>query len=156
MRGRSAIIRSTSRSANACTKACARRVCRRNEASLKAACGAGAMLVACPLAGLSALEAHYADVDAYGQMRITSWRGPGELQRRLPGTDQDRGAAQPPRGHLGQQARHSAQDRRELQRGHLRLVELWGAEQVSAKVTLGHFHHIRACFIEAAATFASL
>ena len=31
------------------------------------------MLVACRLAGLSALGAHYADVDAYGQMRITSW-----------------------------------------------------------------------------------
>jgi hypothetical protein len=53
-------------------------------------------------------------------------------------------------------ARHNAQDRRELQRGHLRLVELCCAEQVSAKVTLGHFDHIRACFIEAAATFASL
>ena len=31
------------------------------------------MLVACRLAGLSGLEAHYADVDGYGQMRITSW-----------------------------------------------------------------------------------
>ena len=29
------------------------------------------MLVACRLAGLSALGAHCADVDAYGQMRIT-------------------------------------------------------------------------------------
>ena len=47
--------------------------CRRNEASLKARAGAGAMLVACRLAGLSGLEAHYADVDGYGQMRITSW-----------------------------------------------------------------------------------
>ena len=31
------------------------------------------MLVACRLAGLSGLEAHYADVDGYGQMRITPW-----------------------------------------------------------------------------------
>ena len=43
--------------ARASSKACAKLGCRRNEASLKAACGSGAMLVACRLAGLSALGA---------------------------------------------------------------------------------------------------
>ena len=38
------------------------------------------MLVACRLAGLSALERHYAGVDAHAQMlgRLTAMRGPGE------------------------------------------------------------------------------
>ena len=38
------------------------------------------MLVACRLAGLSALEGHYADVDAHAQMldRLMAMRGPGE------------------------------------------------------------------------------
>jgi len=34
--------------------------------------GAGAMLVACRLAGLSALETYYADVDAHAQLLTTS------------------------------------------------------------------------------------
>jgi hypothetical protein len=34
--------------------------------------GPGAMLAACRLVGLSALEAHYAGVDAYAQMLTTS------------------------------------------------------------------------------------
>ena len=90
------------------------------------------MLVACPLARLSARGAHYADVDAYGQMRITL-----ELIK-IEG--RNRRAAI-----WANKLANNAQDRRELQRGHL-----------SAKVTLGHFHHIRASFIEAAARFASL
>ena len=45
-----------------CSTDSARRGCRRNEASLKAACESGAMLAACRLAGLSALETDYVRV----------------------------------------------------------------------------------------------
>ena len=104
------------------------------------------MLVACRLAGLSGLEAHYADVDGYGQMRITSWLSAAQASYsdvfleliKIEGRRNRRAAI------WANKLANNAQDRRELQRGHL-----------SAKVTLGHFHHIRACFIEAAARFAS-
>jgi hypothetical protein len=38
---------------------------------LRAACGSGALLVACRLAGLSALGAHYADIGPRAQFRPT-------------------------------------------------------------------------------------
>ena len=51
------------------SKACARPGSPRNEASLKLPAGADAMLVACRLAGLSALGAHYADDTAQAPIR---------------------------------------------------------------------------------------
>ena len=47
--------------------ACAMRGCRKNEASLKAACGSGSDARPCRLAGLSALEGHYAGVGVGAQ-----------------------------------------------------------------------------------------
>jgi hypothetical protein len=40
--------------------------------------GAGAMLVVCRLAGLSALEAHYADLNAFAQFRPTQGSSQGK------------------------------------------------------------------------------
>ena len=67
-----------------CSRASAKRACRRNEASLKAAAGAGAMLLACRLAGLSALETHYVGFNGEVFVRV-QFNGPHPPHRRASG-----------------------------------------------------------------------
>jgi hypothetical protein len=64
-----------------CSKACARRGCRRNEQVRRRPAGAGAILVACRLTGLSALEGQYDRVDERVQI---CRRGPSAPQAREP------------------------------------------------------------------------
>jgi hypothetical protein len=116
------------------------------------------MLVACRLAALSGLEAHYADVDGCGQMRVTSWLCAAQASYsdvfleliKIEGRRNCRAAIW---ANKLATMRRTGESYSEVTCGSLSFE---AQSRVSAKVTLGHFHHIRACFIEAAATFASL